>query len=655
MGIFNSKELQQLKAENEELKTKFQFMYEKEENAKKLEEVLKRLRKEVSELNDRRNSLKESIAAIELEEERKREEINELEQRINNLKEMRDELQNNVLSYNDRINDLGITINNGDEFTGTEFSESFGSPEPLDQFVNKQSELKQELEEAKNKIDEFNEEEKALIERVQLKHEEIEEIEKQGFQLLSRQDELNKQLASTEGKIVLLEEEKGKLLTDIENKKKEIFEYSQKLDSIEKEYSMMEQNIAALKERENELKLNIEKLENEKHGKSDFINELERIEKELEEKKNLLEEADENLMKINADSSFKEKEVYALEQTLKIKASKLSKINIDLLELEKRNAAVKEDLKKYEDMKVESYQKYVAEKESFEKINEQHLKLQELIPLLEKRKKEIEVSNTELENRFTRMFQKFNNELNDITKKRNVLEQIILKKEKDIDERDQALFEKVAALEESERVLNMRQAEVESFENMLKSLNEQKDVLKEELIKVDEDAADRKNYNNDLKLETELLIKKKITLEKGLQELLKMMSDNFYKAEGRKIKLDEELLSYEDKLHSVREKINDSMSELVGLQESIGSIKVEHEEYKGNIAKLASMKKRLNEEIIKQQITLQKFQKIREKLKIEQAIAKNRNAGGPYIGDKSGQENVKGKEGSAKNPQIYKL
>ena len=45
MNLFGSKKIEELRAENEELKTKFHFMYEKDEKGKKLEEVLKYHRK----------------------------------------------------------------------------------------------------------------------------------------------------------------------------------------------------------------------------------------------------------------------------------------------------------------------------------------------------------------------------------------------------------------------------------------------------------------------------------------------------------------------------------------------------------------------------------------------------------------------------------
>lgn len=66
------------------------------------------------------------------------------------------------------------------------------------------------------------------------------------------------------------------------------------------------------------------------------------------------------------------------------------------------------------------------------------------------------------------------------------------------------------------------------------------------------------------------------------------------------------------------------MDELVELQTAISMIKVEHEEHRGNVVKLVSMKKKLQEEISKSQKILQRYQKIREKLKIEQSFLKNR-------------------------------
>jgi hypothetical protein len=66
------------------------------------------------------------------------------------------------------------------------------------------------------------------------------------------------------------------------------------------------------------------------------------------------------------------------------------------------------------------------------------------------------------------------------------------------------------------------------------------------------------------------------------------------------------------------------MNELVELQESLGRIKIEHEEHRSDISKLVSMKKKMQEEIDKNQVLLEKYTKIKEKLKAEQDAIKKR-------------------------------
>ena len=52
-------------------------------------------------------------------------------------------------------------------------------------------------------------------------------------------------------------------------------------------------------------------------------------------------------------------------------------------------------------------------------------------------------------------------------------------------------------------------------------LMDQKEGLQTDFQKVDEDAVERKNYNDDMRMEMELLMKKRSSLEKGIQELFK--------------------------------------------------------------------------------------------------------------------------------------
>src|SRR5574338_169198 len=127
-----------------------------------------------------------------------------------------------------------------------------------------------------------------------------------------------------------------------------------------------------------------------------------------------------------------------------------------------------------------------------------------------------------------------------------------------------------------------------------------------------------------MKLETELIQKKKTTVEQSLQDLINMMNQKFIEAKEKRVKVEKETKANEEKVEDLNQKISESMDELVELQTAISMIKVEHEEHRGNIKKLASMKKKLQEEIVKSQRVLQRYQKIREKLKIEQSILKSR-------------------------------
>ena len=282
------------------------------------------------------------------------------------------------------------------------------------------------------------------------------------------------------------------------------------------------------------------------------------------------------------------------------------------------------EISRLEEVKNELHKRTLLEQESYDKLNKDKEKLKEILPLLEQRREEIEKGNLDLENRFTKMFQKFNSEMNEITKKRNVIDQIVLKKEKDIEEKDQILFEKINAIEESERLLNMRQAEIDSFEQLLKTFNEKKEQLRNDLLRLDEQMVDKKNNTDDMRLETELILKKRTTVEQSLQELISSMNQKFVEAKEKRSNIEKEVRGYEEKADELNHKISESMDELVELQSAISMIKVEHEEHRGNIVKLASMKKKLQEEIAKSQRVLQRYQKIREKLKIEQSILKNR-------------------------------
>jgi chromosome segregation ATPase len=265
----------------------------------------------------------------------------------------------------------------------------------------------------------------------------------------------------------------------------------------------------------------------------------------------------------------------------------------------------------------------------------------------------MEKSNAELETRFSKMFERFSREMAEINKKKGLLEQVILKKEQDIEERDQALYEKIAALEESENVLKTRKSELENMEKLVWNINQQRDLIQNELQKLLVEAKERKSFNSDIRFETELLQKKREGLDKEMRELFAAMVSGYNKSEERRKRLIEEIGEYESQLQQIKEKTADAMNEFEELQNSVTGIKQEQELHKGEISKLVSIKKKLQEEIAKHQILLQRFQKIRDRLKIDQVVTKNKQVAGPYPGSSSGVITRNPDEKS--NPPIYKI
>jgi chromosome segregation ATPase len=666
--MFNSKKIQGLLEENEELKTKFQAIHNQEDNIKNLTEVLKKLRLEVARLNEERRSLKDSIEKNRIEGAKRELEIDELNQRIGYLHEMKDELQNVILSYTNQIDNIESTLKENHERISAQSAEENEHNEVENinsELIDKKEEIEQYISDANQIKNKIIDEEAKLADREELISEEVNQLNEKLLELQESYSEIEARVNKGNETIRLLKLEENRLKTELEKKQAEISAIEMNLLKLKEEEKILLSKIGGMAEHEGLLSGRIGNLQSEVNSKINNVREIDSIISEkteikdsldrehlilmndLNEKRRLLTQFQAEYNKLFEDTKTRKKELFDTEQTLKIKAQKLSNINIELMGYDKKYSSLKNEITELETFRNDLLRNIQKDRDAAEKFADQNRKLTELVPLLEKRKQEIEQGNSDLEGRFTIMFQKFNHELNQINRKRSILEQIVLKKEKDVDEKDQLLFEKIAALEESERVLNMRQVELESLEKQIAGLSEHKEIFRTDLIKMEQEALERKNYQTDIRLETELLLQKKNAVEKNLQELLLFMNESFERTKGRNSKFENELSYYEDQIQAYRTKIADSLKELNDIKTSVGSLKIEQEEYKSNISRLSALKKKLHEELTKHQTILQRYQKMREKLQIE-----------PTTGKSFEDTPPKGKIGQpkeVKNPLIYKI
>ncbi|MBZ0200664.1 MAG: hypothetical protein K8H86_12405 [Ignavibacteriaceae bacterium] len=683
MSLFKSKEIETLRNENEELKTKFHFMYEKEQSVKQLEEIVKNLREEATELSSEKSELTDTITNLQNNVVDKKDELRALDSKLVSLQEMKEELQNTLLSYSNQVDDFEAELNDARSRRAAIAGEADAKNKILENFENKKGVYQKQLGDLSLEISKLQKLKQDLINKQDAKLHEISKLEAN----LIRENETNtvitRDAAALSEKIAGMHKKEMALNNDIELREKQILELNNQITKTENQISNQNKTLEQLISKEENLQNNLNSINDEmkirrkaleidmeeerQQREENLILELKQIEKKYiedieirniesvkktEEKEKILHELEhdystlkeeydkyvselstrqESIEKLEAllsnlaterdklvvETGEREKEVFNLDQTIRIKTEKLHLLNLEISSGEKQISEANADVEKARISKAEVEAEAILQQEKINQALIQQNKLEELIPLLEKRKIEIELSNSELENRFTKMFQKFTSELNEINKRRNILEQVVLKKEKDLEEKDQLLFEKIASLEESQRIINMRQAELDSIEDSVGNINDKKEIIQKDLRVFESQALERKRFNESIKIETELLLEKKTAIEKTMQELLNMMIDGYSKGKERRSILEREIKDYEENLTEYHMRVDDSIARLEEMQTSLKTAKIEFEDIKGQTVKMIALKKRLHEQISKHQSALGRYQQLRDKIKTE--------------------------------------
>lgn len=619
MGLFNSKELEKLRTENQELKTKFHFMYEKENQAELLKKTLINLKKEIADTNKSKNELMNEMGELKLKHKRSESDVDQMNKLILELDKKKLELKDTVSSYDNNLKDVSeilgqSDINFDDDITNIKEAKT---ADEIESFISN----------LKNRLVNFKEDEEKLTKVIELKNLEINDLE-------NKQERLNTEQNEIETK---LEEKRAKLKEEEEKYEIEINKNKQKIEELENKEEELLKAQNELESKKNELNEIIEEINTDVKNKREVKDSLEfeslNLEQQIKDQNEKITKAQEKFATLDEKTNQSEKRLYEIKQSLEIKAKKLSSVNTEILLQEQKFEKIKTEIDNIKTEKEKLEADVIEQKNSIRGFDTKVQKLKELCTLLETRRSEIEKGNLALENRFTNMFQKYNSELNKINKKRNLLEKIVLAKEQEIETKDQELYEKIASLEESERVLNLRQVEVDSLEKHIKTLMEKKDYISNE-INVNSREYDKQIKQKELlKSEIQLLVNNKNNIDKDLQNLVDVMVSSYNRSEERRKDLEKDIKLYDEQLDTFKERINESMNEMLEIQSNVSGLKLEHEELRTSIAKLIKTKKKLHEDISKYQDVVQRYQSIKEKLKIEQALAKNKEIPGPYNGN----------------------
>lgn len=719
MVIINSKRLKALKKENDELKTFVQKMGDKQKTISSLDEIIKKIRSELSDLQKQQLSYMDSIKKLKESESTAVLEVEKINKELNSLRELKTEEQNNVLILSDQINELKESNGRGNDKSHgkihlTDYTEQGIKSRDIERKKNElqreTTALESKLRDLYSRIVELTDQEKVLINSIDKKSKQLDAIE--SFRLIDAQTELDEiknkidnvkriekksieefqhkiktlsqQEKEIQNKVTLrirkLEEaeekliektsqiqkdsekktldlivEEQKLIDSIKLKQNKVNELNSAITSLEEKIEKLKnlnestlqyaENslttktqavIRGLQEEASKLRAHINQLKSTEELKRDLIVklkdelsgkeiELAALENDFNTKSNQLKEVSIKNQELAEEIEFKNNKLSKIDASLNDKKTQFDQLEKTISELEERIAQLNNEITRREIMKSKTENKISSGKETLNKLGENHETLKKNILALEAKQKEMQGSNKLFEHRFAKLFEKYSKDVNEINTKRNVLEQMLDKKEKDIQEKDNTLLEKIALLDETEKVLLIRQKELDSFDDLLKVINDQKEFLKGDLQNLDTKAAEKKLENQELKVESDILRSKISEFEKNLHDLLNNTDERLKKSREKREKLDNEIREYEIRLKELNDDIKDSMNELVDLQNAVGKIKVEHEEHRLEINKLASLRNKLFDEINKSRVILDKYKRIRERIRGEQeSIIKRR-------------------------------
>jgi chromosome segregation ATPase len=635
MTIFNSKEIETLRAEIQQLKNQLQIYRGQEEKFSDMEDSLKKLDAEIAELNLIKVEAQDEIKILNNDKKIKESELNELSNKIPELNGIKRELQHTIADYTKKMDSLkSENANYGDNSVS-------GAPAGTIELLRKENEARKNEIRKLNKTIETLQREKEELEKgsqdyktVKVRDEEkiLQDLRERELRILGGIENKKEQAAALLKKVEELELRNKTERESLKNIYKEIEEKKRNREYYSKEEVRLLNNVARLKEKDEKLINEVADREQEIKAKDEILNmltkniahkqekedeldrDLRELDGELRDRSTSIHKVSDDFSRISEEKNKKLHELYNVNSELETKSGKLQKLSDELLALENKLSALDEENEKSEALKKELSKKVSDQAEVYEKLKEQSDLLRQTLPLLERKKTEIENENSALEERFGKVFQKYSKEVNELSRKRIFYEKVVMDKEKEVNEKDQSLFEKIASLEESERVLGMRQAEVISLQASIKDLGEQKESLMQDIKSLDGKTNEILRRNDGLRMETEYLMSKKQSIEGSMKEILDNMNDHFEKARLKKQELDEEIAEYEDRLHITREKISESGKELSGLQSDISRLKLEHEEQRGFVTNLVAKKTKLLEEIKMNETLLRKYEQTKDKV-----------------------------------------
>ena len=622
MSLLNSKKFKELQIENEDLRKRIDGLSEKENHLKRYDELVKKARIEYAEIATKKDQTAQKLEALDRDKTKLINELNKISLEIKQLREIKLTEHNQVLSLSNALDIPNQTV----------------------EAKNDNS--------AKSKL--------LLSNEIEVAEKRKNDIALETFKTKIKFEEINNKI--TDGKKVL-----DRLNAEIEKKKEEFSSLTQKQRSVSQEQNK-NFNIAFAEQDADEIQAKLAKLSSQERELTEKLNsrtkQLDELDRQIEEKKLLASsksEVNDSFDKLSQTESSKKELLLELEIKIEAQEAVLTSLTEELKaktelhnELQSDNEQIVEELEsgreklaelnesiavetirltdldysltiledEFDKLSKDISEKMTIKEEVEEQINEKTIQkvdledvlreLRETTTILAQLKNDIEKGTGQSAKRFTGVIQYYSSMINDMSKKKANLEKVLTQKEKEF-------REKQSALQQTENVLFVRHERLKLFEDLTHLIADQRMMLEDSGFS----SEDIKHTGQQV-VNSENSQKKLFEYENALKELLSNTDKYSGNLISTKSLLDKEIADNKNRLNALNQNIRHSTGELSELRNSINKIKIEHEDHRVSINKLASIKTRLEEEIKKNKLVIDKYASIKDKIRQEQELIKKK-------------------------------
>lgn len=440
-------------------------------------------------------------------------------------------------------------------------------------------------------------------------------------------EDLDRIIAEKKDTINQLEEQINNLTNELNNKIEENKSFLNNLNQESKQTlieleASIEQKKTELKILIEEIKLRSEELENINENNSKLILEAEKQTKEkiaeldliTNQKLEQISNLDSELKNLTDKFEQKKSEIQNWEEQNKANQEIIEKSKSEILELEKRVIEIHSEAKDLLSTKNEIYSEILKLQGELAVLKSEKEKTTELIQLSQKRREEIEFSNDQIEKRLLRMIQKFDDEIKELSSYKSSIEKKIHELESKVKENEDIISEKTNRLKETEDKLRLRQTELSAMNTLISNLNEKEDNLSKSISEYEREITKKRTDNQELRKNIDLLLQNKSSIENVLEELFVSSEQRLSHLRKSNLETEDELRSKEIIYEELNQKIDKAIDELVELQKSVQSQKIELEDLEIKSENLKKINQSLENEIANNNRILEQFNKMKEEI-----------------------------------------